>query len=718
MSIQGLGGGWFPDVGAPAGTITGGGTAFHLAMFTGATTIGDSIAEQVGGNIGIGTVGVVAEKLIVDGNIAPLTTGTNSIGTAALRYSGIFLSSAIDYTSNLKFNVSSVQKLLLDTTGNMFFNSGNGIDVVASGGVDVLNIGTTNADTINIGWSGATVNIIGTVLYENVTNLQVSDKLFTINKGGAAASGGSTGMELEEGGGITGWVMTNAARTGWDLKAPATFQSTYLLSSLTADRIHTLPDSSVVLLGGTGTTNRVPKYSATVGVLADSNIEDTGLIINFLSNTDYSTTYRAIFGTNYLTKSSSANGLEINVASAVATWTFGWNNGQIRASGNLDDPSIWMLSSGANTRISYGNATDTRYWRAGKVADDYLIDGILNADATATPVFKIFNTNGDFTIGAGSAVSGITSTITIQNKVVLDQQVATTGSPSALVLNAAAHTTLAASTEAIDVNYNLARIVQFGTGALATQRAFVIQAPTYAFVGASTITTAATLAITGPPIAGAFATIANPVALWIQTGGVQIGGTVPLSGEFVAVQRSVNSGLLVRIWNPTSGTAASAALAVSNNASQSVQVSSFSAGYTSAGIFAAATGVISSNVVNGFNIGCFNSAPFSFWTNNTQRMAISATGDISINNKGINAVTGDSATINATIGRFRKDTSGTTFTLTNSFITANSIIILTLASAPAAGSFGYYVTAGAGSATIEFEAAPAADMDVNFMVFN
>lgn len=96
--------------------------------------------------------------------------------------------------------------------------------------------------------------------------------------------------------------------------------------------------------------------------------------------------------------------------------------------------------------------------------------------------------------------------------------VATSGSPTIFTITGPANTTLAASTEAIDVNINLARTVQFATGALTTQRAMVVQAPTYGFVAASTLTTAATVAIVGAPAAGTNATITNAFSLWIQNG--------------------------------------------------------------------------------------------------------------------------------------------------------------------------------------------------------
>lgn len=97
-----------------------------------------------------------------------------------------------------------------------------GIDVTATGGTDSLNIGFTNADVINIGRSGATVNVIGNTFYQNVTNLEVADKNITINKGGSAGSGTAAGIDVEENNSITGYVNTSASRNSWELKAPNT----------------------------------------------------------------------------------------------------------------------------------------------------------------------------------------------------------------------------------------------------------------------------------------------------------------------------------------------------------------------------------------------------------------------------------------------------------------------------------------------------------------
>ncbi len=97
---------------------------------------------------------------------------------------------------------------------------------------------------------------------------------------------------------------------------------------------------------------------------------------------------------------------------------------------------------------------------------------------------------------------------------------------------------------------------------------------------------------------------------------------------------------------------------------------------------------------------------------------ITSTG-LNFSNKSINTTAGDAATINGSAGRFRKDVTGTTFTLTNSLITANSIIMATAANA-SIDLTGFYwtVSAGSGTATIEFNAAPTGNFDMNFLVIN
>lgn len=149
-------------------------------------------------------------------------------------------------------------------------------------------------------------------------------------------------------------------------------------------------------------------------------------------------------------------------------------------------------------------------------------------DGTAA---RIRTGNALLTIGdSGFTVLALSTGTGGTDAFAITQRANTGGSPSALVVTGAAHTTLTASTEAIAVNLNLSATVQFATGALAAQRAVVVQAPTYAFVGASVITTAATFVITDEPQAGANATLTQSCALLVQAGNVGLFSATPTFG--------------------------------------------------------------------------------------------------------------------------------------------------------------------------------------------
>lgn len=130
----------------------------------------------------------------------------------------------------------------------------------------------------------------------------------------------------------------------------------------------------------------------------------------------------------------------------------------------------------------------------------------------------------------------------------------TSGSDSLLNLIAPADTTRAAGTEATDINFNLARTVQFAAGNITDQRAIRIQAPTYSFASASTITNASTLSISGAPVAGTNATITNRRAVNVETGDVTLNagnlvladtdglGAVPAKSNILLKRRLIMAG--------------------------------------------------------------------------------------------------------------------------------------------------------------------------------
>ena len=70
-------------------------------------------------------------------------------------------------------------------------------------GLDVKASGTFGGD-LNV---GGDLNIVGSVNRQNVTELDVADKTITLNKGGAAGSGNSSGIKVEAGGAVVGKVV-------------------------------------------------------------------------------------------------------------------------------------------------------------------------------------------------------------------------------------------------------------------------------------------------------------------------------------------------------------------------------------------------------------------------------------------------------------------------------------------------------------------------------
>jgi len=101
--------------------------------------------------------------------------------------------------------------------------------------------------------------------------------------------------------------------------------------------------------------------------------------------------------------------------------------------------------------------------------------------------------------------------------------------------------TMTATTEAIDINLNLSRNVQWATGSIATQRAVVIQPPNYLFAGASTISDASTFDISGSPIAGVNATITRSWAARFS-GNVAISSSLYVGAITTAPTSTIHSG--------------------------------------------------------------------------------------------------------------------------------------------------------------------------------
>lgn len=91
------------------------------------------------------------------------------------------------------------------------------------------------------------LTVAGTTTTVSTTNTLIKDKLITLNDGGAAASGGGSGIEIEENAIATGYFKTSSDRNSWELKAPNVAGVATLTPDATS-RTYTLPAASGTLL--------------------------------------------------------------------------------------------------------------------------------------------------------------------------------------------------------------------------------------------------------------------------------------------------------------------------------------------------------------------------------------------------------------------------------------------------------------------------------------
>lgn len=155
-------------------------------------------------------------------------------------------------------------------------------------------------------------------------------------------------------------------------------------------------------------------------------------------------------------------------------------------------------------------------------------------------------TRGDLIFGTRDVTTNAQATerfrINSTGLATFTQTAQATGTLKGIVYTGAVHTNQTLSTEIPSITLTTAGR-QWATGAITTQREVLISAPTYSFVGASTISDAATLAITAAPIPGTNATITRPYSLWTQDGAVRHDVTTT-TGQATAAAMSLNANSL------------------------------------------------------------------------------------------------------------------------------------------------------------------------------
>lgn len=148
--------------------------------------------------------------------------------------------------------------------------------------------------------------------------------------------------------------------------------------------------------------------------------------------------------------------------------------------------------------------------------------GSLSATGTAPA-----GTTGQYQINSGGAFAAGVITQGSTGRVSIVPTATTSGTGSYLSLVTPADTGITTATESVgawwggSTGSSVTR-TWAGSGTVPVQRESVFTAPIYAAAGASSISTAATVAITGAPIDGTNLAVTNPLALWVQTGNSRV----------------------------------------------------------------------------------------------------------------------------------------------------------------------------------------------------
>ncbi len=344
------------------------------------------------------------------------------------------------------------------------------------------------------------------------------------------------------------------------------------------------------------TSNPLSQFAATTSaqlrsVLSDENGTGVALFNNAVSPvfvTDI--TAQLIIGGTGVTdkityKGTSGNG----TTTAIAHQTVVGNNGATTALDIYNDGQI-VTKGGSYNATGLGNFRITQgtaqidigelssgipgLWMNTTSVAPTANNATLRRDATAIRLNAAVSTDSmHFSFGGTNRYTYLT------NSVAFTPGSVTAGNTTPFIFTSPASTNQTGGAETIAINWDLSNSIQHASStAITTQRDFVIQARTHAFASATgTITTAATLAISGPPIAGTNAIITTPLALFVQTGqslfngnvlvnatfGIAV-GTLPTANNIVSVNQSQNGQTRYLVTNANAGVAANAGYSFSN----------------------------------------------------------------------------------------------------------------------------------------------------------
>ncbi len=252
--------------GSGGGVTTAGGTTGYLALFSGASSIGDSIVSQSG------------STLTANGNLILQGANSLAVGTASTN------DGSVTFYNNSGVNTVSLQSPNSNPSSNLVFRlpdaDGSNGDCLKTDSAGNLSFGTCLSGSG--GGGGGVVSLDGLSGSLTISNATGSGSNITIDDATTAAKGiasfSSSNFSVTSGavtiatGGVTSAEIFNGTVTGTDIASSTVANSNLVNSSLTVTAGTGLSGGGSVALGSSTTLNVVYGSSAGNAVQGDTSL--------------------------------------------------------------------------------------------------------------------------------------------------------------------------------------------------------------------------------------------------------------------------------------------------------------------------------------------------------------------------------------------------------------------------------------------------------------
>lgn len=357
-----------------------------------------------------------------------------------------------------------------------------------------------------------------------INGVQTIQDIWAVSLSGDPSTAGGTASPIGTFGGASDgsgiWYKSTSLDTGW--VAVATLTSGVVTPSQGGTGIANNSASTITISGNFATTFVTTSSSSYTLPTATST-----LLANNLGLSGGST----FVGGTGTTDSSVYKGTSGNATAILVAHSFvGGNNGATTIASLYNDGQFLINTT---TRIGgtplaifrVGASTSSVDLGSSTGGHSTLWMGLAQATSPTSTNWTLDNDNTNTIVRGVGRVQLQTGSSTILNiqgtgNQILWTPVASSGTSTSWSYTEASHTTITASTEKISVLWDMSSTVQHGTGLLGSQTAISILAPTYSFVGTSTLTDGSTLRLSGASKGGTNATQTNGHAILILAGAV------------------------------------------------------------------------------------------------------------------------------------------------------------------------------------------------------